>query len=783
MLGVSALVALGAAVGGGPSVSEAALLVGLSLAALVLALAAGSRGAVAAVAAGAFGLGASARAWEDLTYERTPLRAFVARQAAPRLAHVTGVAVEDAAIRDEQLVMVLEVTSAEADGRPVDLMGRARIRVGGEAPPPRVIVGDIVAVWAELRAPMGYGNPGALDPVALLRNAGIHGTGLCKTARLLEVRGRTRVPWWRAAPAAARRWARDALVRLLPDGPERGIVVAMTLGDQTLLDRETAEAFRVAGTYHVLALSGAQVALIAGGMVLLLRRAGVGPLILAAALTPVLGFYALLVGAEVPIVRATFMALVALWGRAADLDVDIANLLGFTAAVLLLLRPSAVGDVGFLLSFAATLGLLLLTPVLVAPLPRLPLRIELQLAASLAGQLALWPLLAARFHRLAPAALLLNLAAVPLSGLVLLAGLGLLAAALVSDGLAGALAPVAWMLAYLLRLSGVIAADWPSVDVRSPAATPLVLLVYLGGLAGLLLPGRRRRGAFLVLAALVAMSFPSAPADGRLHVTMLDVGQGDAFVLRSPGGRAWVVDAGGTGSGFDIGESVVGPYLWSVPIRRLEGLAVSHAHIDHVGGAPFLLRHFGPQWLWEGPAPRADPAYEAFARAAAASAARRRTVRPGCAIDVDGVRLSVVAPAARGRPPLRTRNDDSLVLRVTFGDVSFLLTGDVEAAAEMQIPDPAATFLKVPHHGSATSSSEIFLARASPRVALLSVGGRNRFGHPHPDVLGRYAKRGIHVYRTDRDGAVTVSTDGHRVWIDTFRSGLHEAFAVPRKRR
>jgi competence protein ComEC len=782
MLGVSALVALGAAVGGGQTPGEAVLIAGLSLVLLLLALWASLAAAMAGLAAAAFGLGVSVRAWEDIAYERTPLRAFVAVSPAPQLVHLEGAAAEDAVVREEQLVLLLDVISARAGGRPVDLTGRVRVRVGGEAPPPRILAGEVIALWVELRAPLGYGNPGALDPAALLRSAGVHASGSCKSAHLLEVRGRVPMPLWRRAPIAARRWARDALVRVLPEGPERGIVVAMTLGDQTLIDRATAEAFRVAGTYHVLALSGAQVALIAGGMVLVLRRAGLRPWVQAAVLTPVLGFYALLVGAEVPIVRATFMALVALWGRACDLDVDIANLLGFTAAVLLLLRPSAIGDVGFELSFAATLGLLLLTPVLVAPLPRLPIRLELQLAASLAGQLALWPLLAARFHRLAPAALLLNLVAVPLSGLVLLAGLAVLAAAVVSESLAGALAPLAWTCARLLRLSSDVAHHWPAVDVRAPAAGPLMLLVYLGGLAALLLPGRRGRGAVLIAIALVGMSFPPHPADGRLHVTLIDVGQGDALVLRSPAGRAWAVDAGGS-VGFDVGEAVLGPYLWSVPIRRLEGLAVSHAHVDHVGGAPFLLRHFAPRELWEGPAPRADPAYRVFSAAAAQSGARRRTVRPGLGIDLDGVQVEVVAPAAPRSPSLRTRNDDSLVLRVSFGDVAFLLTGDVEAAGESAILDPASTVLKVPHHGSRTSSSEAFLDRAGPRIALLSVGARNRFGHPNADVVRRFAKRGVRLYRTDQDGAVTVSTDGRTVWVSTFRSGFRESFPVRRKGR
>jgi competence protein ComEC len=230
-----------------------------------------------------------------------------------------------------------------------------------------------------------------------------------------------------------------------------------------------------------------------------------------------------------------------------------------------------------------------------------------------------------------------------------------------------------------------------------------------------------------------------------------------------------MVDTGGAIGGFDIGESVVAPYLWSLPSTRLEGLVVTHAHLDHVGGAPFLLRHFAPRELWEGPAPSHDVAYRLFDADAARATANRRTVTRGVSTTVDGVRLEIVGPEVPSRAPLRTRNDDSLVVRVTFGEVTFLLAGDIERQGEESVAEAPVEVLKVPHHGSRTSSSPPFLDRIRPRLALLSVGARNHFGHPHSEVLLRYAERGIPVYRTDRDGAVTVSTDGHRLWVSTFR--------------
>jgi competence protein ComEC len=256
-----------------------------------------------------------------------------------------------------------------------------------------------------------------------------------------------------------------------------------------------------------------------------------------------------------------------------------------------------------------------------------------------------------------------------------------------------------------------------------------------------------------------------------LHLTVLDVGQGDALILTSPRGRTLAVDAGGSFSPrFDVGEAAVGPYLWSQGVRRLDGVWITHAHPDHAGGVPFLLRSFAPRRVFEGIAPRSDAAYFELDAALRASAAERRTVWRGWSGVWEGVRLRVAGPAPPARAPWRTRNDDSLVIAVEWGEVRLLLTGDVEAAGETGAAE-AAQVLKVPHHGSRTSSAEEFVRAVGPRVALVSAGAAGRFGHPHPEVVARYLGTGALLLRTDRDGAVTVSTDGRRLWVKTFRHG------------
>jgi competence protein ComEC len=733
-----------------------------------------------AVMAAAFAGGAGAAGIERAAHEQTPLRMWVAKdEAGETPVLVTGVAAADALDAQGRRSVVLDVETLTARGVEQRMAGRARIEVAGMALPegaPRFEIadGDRLAVWTSLRPPRGFGNPGSFDVAAHARRQGIHAFGYCKSARLTRVLGPADVGWLRAAASRVRRWARRAFEAYMLPGPEQGLARAMVLGDRTGVDDETADAFRVAGTYHILAISGAQVALLAGILAVLLARVQAGPSLSAVAIPLSLAFYAQLVGGDAPVVRAAVMAGVLVVGRALDLDADLSNLLGLAALALLVHRPSAIADVGFQLSFGATLGILLLTPVLVERLPALPLRLELALAASLAAQAAITPLLVLHFNRLAPAALILNLVAVPLSAAVLLTGSLVLAAALLLPALAPWMGDVAWIAAHALLVSGE-PGRWPPLDVRAPAPGAVGVAVHL---TGLILLQRRRvvAGMALVLAGATAFVLgPGATTDGRMALTVLDVGQGDCLVLRSPRGRSWLVDAGGGfDSRFDPGEAVVGPYLWSQGMRRLEGVVVTHAHPDHVGGVPFLLRSFGIGEVWEGVAPRYDRGYHTLNAALKEAAVRRRTVTRGVVTTWDGVVMRVVWPEPSGGPPWSTRNDDSVVLDVSYGDVHFLLAGDIEDGAESRLPPGRAQVLKVPHHGSKSSSSPGFIAAVGPRLAVVSAGYKNRFGHPHPTVVERLHRAGVRLYRTDRDGAVTVATDRSAIWVKTFREGPAE---------
>jgi competence protein ComEC len=261
------------------------------------------------------------------------------------------------------------------------------------------------------------------------------------------------------------------------------------------------------------------------------------------------------------------------------------------------------------------------------------------------------------------------------------------------------------------------------------------------------------------------------PSTGLLELTAIDVGQGDSLLVVLPRGETMLVDGGGRlvygrqhKSNLDIGEDVVSPYLWSRGIRRIDVMVATHSHQDHIGGLPAVMSNFRPKELWTGANPPAELLGLAHRLGIPAS-----EKHPSGPHERSGAILEILAPSDDYRAD-KVGNNDSLVLRISYGSRSFLLTGDMERGIERQLlvagADLHADVLKVGHHGSRTSSTEPFLEAVSPSVALISAGFENSFGHPNPDVLGRLSARHAAVLRTDLDGLVAARTDGKGLWFD-----------------
>jgi competence protein ComEC len=312
--------------------------------------------------------------------------------------------------------------------------------------------------------------------------------------------------------------------------------------------------------------------------------------------------------------------------------------------------------------------------------------------------------------------------------------------------------------------------------------------------------------ALLLLAALIAVIRPATDsANGRLTIHFLDVGQGDSALVVFPRGATMLVDAGGEllaqnqmrddsqavdggrgdqegGEGkdgrdfhdeFSVGEVVVSRFLWSQGRTRIDYVLATHAHADHMGGLSNVVKNFGTGQTLVGYAPANDAEFDRFARTARRRAIPFGAVSAGERFELEGVTVEVLWPPRGAEADVTSGNDDSVVLRLVYGSVSVLLAGDVERASEDALVrsgvDLRADVLKVPHHGSKTSSTGEFIDEVRPRYAVISAGERSRFGHPHAVVLDRYAARGVRLFQTGRDGTVTVETDGTTLDVSTYK--------------
>jgi competence protein ComEC len=285
-------------------------------------------------------------------------------------------------------------------------------------------------------------------------------------------------------------------------------------------------------------------------------------------------------------------------------------------------------------------------------------------------------------------------------------------------------------------------------------------------------------GVLLVTVATLSVWPWLRPTETMLRVTFVDVGQGDAALIELPEGPRLLVDGGPGGARrFDVGERVLAPFLWNRPLGHLDAIALSHWDVDHSGGLAAVLARFSVGEFWE--SGRAAPGAPETVAALARSRIPRRVLGAGQRLWLGRALVSVLGPAAG--PPLAA-NDESLVLRLDWRGVSLLLPGDLGPRGEALLLERGAPLrvlvLKVPHHGSRFSSSAPLLQAARPLVAVVSVGARNPFRHPSPEALGRLEAAGARVYRTDRDGAVILETDGRVLRVTAWARGVTETFPL-----
>ena len=585
----------------------------------------------------------------------------------------------------------------------------------------------------------------------------------------------------------------EPLRRLIPE-PESGIVRGIVLGERASVDADLATAFARSGTSHLLAISGFNMTLVAAA-VAMLARGKVRPQIAAIGTVLGVGSYSVLVGLAPSVLRASLMAVVAACGVAFGRRPATTNALAGAVALMLAIDASSIADVGFLLSATATAGLLFLGGPLTDRLRPIPKAIREGLATTLAATLPTLPIIAAVFGRISLVSPLANLLAVPLFPPLMLAGAATAAVGALSPDLARAPALVTYGLAVVLRvvvessaglpLASLAVPDGPAAGVGYGA---LVLIVArfgppavgrLARAARIRLPALDARalcsprllpraalvgGAVvaLVVSATAALALTRSPSSIRIHA--LDVGQGDAYLVEISG-RTLLVDGGPDPVRLlaELGASLP---PWT---RRIDVVALTHAHADHADGLITLLERYEVGLALEPVGLNAGPVASAWNDRIARAHVTRRSLEAGARVRIGDATLAVLSP----------ENDPgvdvpSLVLRLERGPFSVLFMGDATEKAQADLLlHPAGLASRVyvpPHHGAATPYADALVAAVQPAAALISVGAQNRYGHPTPETLAALGR--VPTYRTDRDGTVELAVDGTQLVIHTHANGL-----------
>lgn len=692
--------------------------------------------------------------------------------------------------------------------------------------------GDAVEFTGKLDRPQAANNPGQFDYRRYLANRGIYLTLKAHPGQKGEGLSRTKGNLIKGTALAVRHKLAKTGPVLFP-GQEGQLLNGMVLGAAGDLDSELRETFNATGLSHLLSVSGFHVALVAALPVLLGRSRAWPPRITFGAAIAAVFCYSLVSGLSPPVVRSGVMVTLGLFAILFKQRKHWPTILAVAALLTTFPYPRVVTEPGYQLSFSATWAILALTPVLQKafnhfPVP-VPEPVKSLLAVPLAAQLGTWPLVAFHFNQVSLVSLFANLLLVDLAGLILILGLIVAVTGVFSIGLAGIFQIGLGTLLKLFIWSAGFLAGLPGASFNTVSPPLYTLLAYFG-LLWLISDGDRRNQvrrywrtflfrrpqlrsvlsrrtpAFIGL-VLPAVLFLIWPGRSALQVTFLDVGEGDSIFVRTPGGHTMLVDTGRLqldDAGdviYDAGEKVVLPFLRSQGVNSLDLLVLTHPHSDHIGGAGAILDHLKVGKILISPAQGGGILYSRILAKVKAKIIPLEQGSAGQEILLDPeIKLRILGPQGETLRPLREKtpgrfpepspvsgpetplNNQSLVIKLTYGSHSFLFTGDLEQGGMEELLARTAggqpvtgsllqsTILKVPHHGSRTGYYPEFYRLVRPKVAVVPVGP-NFFGHPHTQVVKYFREEAIPLLRTDQWGAITFRSDGKKLVAQTYGRG------------
>ncbi|MBF0183892.1 MAG: DNA internalization-related competence protein ComEC/Rec2 [Magnetococcales bacterium] len=678
--------------------------------------------------------------------------------------------------RPDSLALLLEegvVQSEEKPEQPPQAIP-GTIRITLHPPEPfTALPGDRIRLHTRLKPVESANNPGGFDYGNHLLQQGITCTGSShKTVTLLAADG----SWsWNRY----RQQLSDWIGQQVPSR-QRGLIEALMVGKSGFVDETLNEELQVSGTYHLVAISGLQVGLVAGWSFFLCRllltlllplsqRWDLKRPAAVLALAPTFA-YAWLAGWSVATQRATVMMACYLLAIALGRPRPLWRILTLAAMLVLAWQPGQLYSAGFQLSFLTVAALMYFMPLLEGG-NRWWRHLLLLCMTSVVASLVTTPLTAHMFHRFAPYSLLANLPAVPWVSFVS-TPLGLLAMLLreitpsgsdwLLQAMSGSLEPFRWLLSWINQLPGA----WQRLP--GPPLLALLLWLALATLAAMLNSVGRRQSAIALFAlSWLALAIPRpGPPGNALQLTVLDVGQAQSVLLHTPEGGWSVFDAGGFLSPrFNPGEAFTSSALWHWGASRLQRLVISHPQLDHFAGAERLLRNFSVGELWIGDFPldeEENRLYQAMLARAEKEGVSVRRLRQPWQVAEGAVQITVLPPLPWEMAS--NDNDSSLVVEVALREQRFLIPGDATARSEKWLLARQAvrplTLLLAPHHGSKSSSSAPFVQATRAQHVVFSVGRFNSYRHPHPLVVQRWQQAAAQLWRTDQQGAIVARSDG-----------------------
>ncbi len=728
--------------------------------------------------------------------------------------NISGQVAESPEIRNKRLSFVLLVETVEDTGKIIPVTGKISVKVLKCIP--EISAGDTVYFKSGIRSVRNFNNPGGFDFKRYMSFNGITGTAYVTGEKIRVEQNKKNIGWKRLIENARKKFA--LLIDNSAPSDEAGVLKALVIGDQNSISPEIREAFKRTGTSHILSISGLHVGIVATVSFLFFQkllsyfnlflwnawtRKGAAVL----SLFPVI-IYGFLAGMSPSTQRSVIMVSVFLMSFFAEREQDGINTLAVAAMLILIVHPPSLFLISFQLSFLSVFFIIAgMNLTLYRKNRRIDveegwrLRLQRQTAAfflvSFFATIGTFPVVMYYFNQVSLVGLAANCVAVPLIGF-----------AVVSAGLLSFfLYPLSSLLSmWLIKASSVVLGislefinyfaklPFAAIKTVTPSFFEICWYYLLLCVLFFVLRGKNRKNMINADGSVFERIKPKAPfiaivllviagyadiwywLDKRflqedLKVTVIDVGQGASALLELPGGYNVLVDGGGfsDNSVFDVGERITAPFLWRKKIKSVDTLVLSHPNSDHLNGLLYIAENFNVKEFWSNGEAADTLGYKKLIEIIKQKNIEMKDFKNiGRNRVINGTMFKILYPEPGFRDKKekwRKGDNNSIVLKTVFGSKSFLFTGDIKAKGESDIVKMSGKHLKstvlvVPHHGSRSSSTDKFIDKIDPEIAIIPVGWKNRYKFPHPEVLERYKSRKCRILRTDENGAIMISTDG-----------------------